>query len=77
MKFGHIKKGDVVTRILGGVVKMQLVVGDVDDNLIYCSSKDGIVDLESGWKFRKENGAEVDEDLGWDGITYTGSFLTE
>jgi len=30
---------------------------------------------DGGWKFRRENGAEVDEDLGWDGIKTTGSIL--
>lgn len=75
MKFGHIKKGDEVTRLLAGVVPMKLIVGKVDETFIYCGSSDGIVDTNEGWKFRKDNGAEVDEDLGWDGVTHTGSFL--
>lgn len=76
-KFGHIKKGDTVTRLLAGVVPMKLIVGKVDDTYIYCASADGIVSLEEGWKFLKTNGAEVDEEIGWDGITHTGSFLID
>jgi len=75
MKFAHIKKGDTANRLLAGVVPMKLIVGKVDDTLIYCESPDGEVPLEEGWKFRRENGAEVDEDLGWDGVTKTGSYL--
>lgn len=75
MKFANIKKGDTVTRLLAGVVQMKLIVGKVDDTLIYCGSADGVVSLEEGWKFRRDTGAEVDEDLNWDGITKTGSYL--
>lgn len=77
MSFKHVKKGDVVTRMLAGKIPMKVIVGKVDDDFIYTSSEDGIVTLQEGWKFRRENGAEVDEDLGWDGITHTGSFLAK
>lgn len=70
MKFGHIKEGDVVTRMLAGTIPMELVVGHVDETMIYIG-KPG----EGGWKFRRDNGAEVDEDLGWDGINLTGSYI--
>lgn len=72
LKFAHIKEGDVVTRMLGGEggVPMQLIVGHVDAEMIYIGKPD-----DGGWKFRRENGAEVDEDLGWDGIKTTGSIL--
>ena len=76
LKFGHIKKDDKVTRLLAGVVPMQLIVGKVDETYIYCGSMDGVVSLEEGWKFLRTNGAEVDEELGWDGKV-TGSFLVD
>jgi hypothetical protein len=75
MKFGHITVGDRVTRLLAGTVPMKLIVGKVDDTLIYTATPDGVINIEEGWKFRRDNGAEVDEDLGWDGIKTTGSYL--
>lgn len=77
LKFGHVKKGDKVIRLLGGKVRMELIVGDVDDEIIYCGSSDGLIPVDEGWKFRRQNGAEVDEDLGWDGINFTGSVLSK
>lgn len=64
--FDNVKIGSVVTRLLAGDVPMQLKVTFVDDSYIYCG----------GWKFLKSNGAEVDEQLGWDGVNITGSVLT-
>jgi len=78
MSFEHIKVGDTPTRMLAGKIALQLVVGKVDEEFIYCGSgpSDSLkVKWEDGWKFRRTNGAEVDEDLGWDGIKSTGSFL--
>jgi hypothetical protein len=71
-KFDHIKEGDVVTRMLAGTIPMKLNVGFVDEKMIYIG-KPG----EGGWKFLRSNGAEVDEDLGWDGVNVTGSYLVE
>ncbi len=59
-----LKPGDVVTRMLAGVMPIELVVQSVSDTIIDC-----------GWTFHKETGAEIDEDLGWDGITTTGSYI--
>lgn len=75
--FSYLKPGDKVTRMLAGTVPMMVVVGLIEDGLIYCGSNDGYVkpDKVEGWSFRIENGAEVDTDLGWDGIKTTGSFL--
>jgi hypothetical protein len=63
--FSNVKVGDIVTRLLAGAVQMKLRVSKVDEDLIYCGD----------WKFYRTTGGEVDEDLGWDGITYTGSYL--
>ena len=57
-----LKVGDIVVRDLCGS-KMDLTVTDIDDKLIHCGA----------WTFSKETGCEVDEDLGWDGITTSGS----
>lgn len=63
------KVGDIVTRLLGGI-PMKLKVTEVDDKFIYCGPKD------VGWKFDRNTGAEVDEELGW-GNEGTGSYLVE
>lgn len=66
----------MVSRVFGnGRTKpMRLRVTDIDDKFIYCGP-DGI-----GWKFRKDNGAEVDEEFEWgigDKIVMTGSYILE
>lgn len=59
-----LKVGDIVNRMLAGVVRVRIKVTAIDD-LIHCCP----------WTFHKETGCEVDSDLGWDGVTVTGSFL--
>jgi hypothetical protein len=68
MMFESVKTGDVVTRMLAGVIPCELNVTDVDDKLIHCGP----------WTFDRVTGAEVDEDLGWGPGPgqHTGSFLT-
>lgn len=62
----ELAPGDPVTRFLSSDrIPMALKVTKVDDKLIHCGP----------WTFNKENGAEVDEDLGWDGVNVTGSFI--
>jgi hypothetical protein len=60
--------GTRVTRLVGGSIPMVLVVTSVDDRFIYCGEEG------AGWKFDRQSGAEVDEELGW-GPGLTGSFL--
>jgi hypothetical protein len=55
-----VAEGDIVTRILGGVVEMELVVNKVEGNLIHCGATDAPVD---GWTFSRRTGFEVDEEL--------------
>lgn len=62
-KFSEIKVGDSVTRMIAGSVPMVLKVTEVDD-FIHCGP----------WKFSKETGAEIDDEIGWDEST-TGSYL--
>ncbi len=69
--FHDVKAGDYVIRMLGEI-PMTLQVHSVDDAFIYVGGPPNV-----GWKFRRDNGAEVDEDLGWDGLTETGSYLIE
>ena len=70
--FEDIKPGDIVSRMFGGK-PMKLKVTAVDEQYIYCGPD------QIGWKFRRDNGAEVDEELDWGSITgnvcHTGSYL--
>ena len=63
-KLSDLKVGMRVRRLLGSVVEVDLTVTKIDDH-IHCGP----------WKFHKETGYEVDEDLGWDGVTHSGSRL--
>ena len=66
-----IRPGDIIIRQLGGLVDMELVVTSVDDHYIYVGSRD------DGYKFDRDTGAEVDEDLEWGpGYGVSGSFIT-
>ena len=67
-----LKVGDVVTRLLAGEIPVKITITSVDDEFIHANP---FGPNEEGWKFRRSNGAEVDEELGWDGITMTGSYL--
>lgn len=62
----ELQPGDKITRMLGGSIPMQLIVDKIEDNIIYA---------KGGWKFNQQTGCEIDEDLGWDGVTNTGSIL--
>lgn len=63
-KLNELKAGDIVTRMLGGSIPMELKVSEITETEIICGA----------WKFDKETGAEIDEDLGWDKYS-SGSFL--
>ena len=51
---------------------MPLFVTEIDERFLYCG-KPGI-----GWKFERDNGIEVDEDIGW-GLEFgtVGTYLVE
>lgn len=94
----EIAAGDKVVRMIAGEIPMRMLVTDVDELFVYCTiSPDDADDIERLlliarsedkenplpiWKFNKQWGFEVDEDIGWgllneDGsVTPTGSFLT-
>lgn len=66
----EIKVGDTLTRLLGGTVPHVGQVTAIDganDQFIFAGM----------WTFRLSTGAEIDEDLGWDGRTITGSYIKE
>jgi hypothetical protein len=73
--FRQVKVGDVVTRRLAADgPTMQLKVTGVNDDYIFCGR------VGEGWKFDRDYGYEVDEDLGWGmplagGRMITGSYL--
>lgn len=60
-----LKEGDTVTRMLAGTVPDTLAVTGVTRDRIICGP----------WEFSRETGGEIDESLGWDGVTATGSFI--
>ncbi len=57
--------GDTITRMLAGVVPMKLKITEITPKHIVCGA----------WKFHRITGAEVDEDLGWDGLSHSGSYI--
>ncbi len=67
--FTHVRVGDLVTRRLGGMIDMELIVTSVTNDTIACGG-------EGGWTFDRVSGAEIDDELGW-GPKYgrTGSRL--
>lgn len=65
--FENVKAGDVVVRMLGGQIRMELKVQAVTDKLIDC-----------GWTFDRKTGAEIDDHLGWGPYPkMTGSYLVK
>jgi hypothetical protein len=71
----EIKVGDVVTRMLAGSIPLKVIVGQIKDGIIKVGSEDGEISWEEGWSFKQTTLCEIDEDLGWDGETVTGSYL--
>lgn len=59
-----LKVGDEVVRMLSGTIPMTLKVTEVTPERIVCG----------WWEFDIENGAEIDEELGWN-RHMTGSFI--
>jgi hypothetical protein len=64
--FANVEVGDKLVRLLGGQLPMRVTVECIDVALIHCAG---------GWRFSRETGAEIDEDIGWDGFRVTGSYL--
>lgn len=60
-----VKVGDTVTRMLAGVIPMELTVTNATGTRITCGP----------WEFDRRTGAEVDEDLGWDSA-HSGSYIS-
>lgn len=67
----NVKVGDRVYRVMGGVAapikppSMSLKVSAVTETEIVCGP----------WRFNRETGGEIDEELGWDGVRITGSII--
>lgn len=51
MSFEHVKVGDIVTRMLAGVVPMELKVSDITEERIICGA----------WEFDRITGHEIDD----------------
>ena len=67
MSKSKLKVGDIVTRLLGGVLPMQVRVTEINEKEIVCGA----------WKFHPATGGEIDEDLDWDGVFRTGSQIED
>lgn len=77
-RFDWVKVGDVVTRMLAGVITKQLVVVEVDEKLIYCCPMGYKWPKEECWSFDIATGAEVDDFLNWGPPPkMTGSYLKD
>lgn len=63
----NLKINDKVIRMFSGNVKMPMIVTKITDTQIHCGL----------WQFDKNTGGEIDLELGWDGITTTGSILKD
>ena len=59
--------GDKITRMIGNTVPMTVTITAITPNFIEVNN--------GAWLFHKDTGGEVDTDLGWDGVTITGSIL--
>ena len=59
--------GDKVTRVFNGGITMPLKITEITDDRIKCGH----------WEFHPQTGFEIDEFLGWDGVTVSGSYLWE
>jgi hypothetical protein len=66
MRLADVQPGQRIVRLIGEEVEVTITVEAVSEGFIYA---------RGGWKFRRDNGAEVDEALGWDGLAVTGSRL--
>lgn len=67
MPVKNLSVGDMVHRHLGdGSFFMELEITAITDDRIICGD----------WKFSRRNGAEIDEELGWD-EHHTGTYLKE
>ncbi len=85
-KIKALKEGDIITRVLG-TLPMKLVVSKVTEDIITVEALDGNKWAETAtkyfgkpmpppfWEFNRNTGMEIDEDLKWDGVNTTGSYL--
>jgi hypothetical protein len=60
----QIQVGDVVVRTVGDSLPMEIKVTGGTKDRIYCGP----------WEFSRKNGAEIDDELGWDEFE-TGSYI--
>lgn len=63
-RLNNVRKGDVVDRMLCGMLPMQVRVSEVTPLYIVCGA----------YKFDRTTGAELDEELGWT-TEESGSFI--
>jgi hypothetical protein len=80
MSFDHLKVGDNVTRLMGGSLRMKMVVREIKEDLLVCDciDRDTGKIVHGGWTFDRNSGVEEDADLKW-GVKFgvTGSVLVK
>ncbi len=67
-QYNSIKAGDVIERMLAFCIPNYFIVESVDDKYIHAGGL--------GWKFDKNTGIEVDEDISVP-VSYISKILTE
>ncbi len=75
--FFHLRPGDKVKRLIGGLIAMPMIVTEVKDRTLLADAfaDDGSI-FHGQWEFDRETGAEEDPELGWGrAFGATGSFL--
>jgi hypothetical protein len=75
----ELHTGDRVTRLLAGVIPMEMEIVEIKDGLLICAAvqEDGSLFMGE-WSFCQQTGGEVDPDLGWfPPLTPTGSVLVK
>ena len=73
-----IEIGDKLTRMLGGTLPMEVIVGSITEDTFRVGSADGKITHDEGWIFCSRTGYEIDHRLKW-GPQYgtSGSFIKE
>ena len=64
-KLEELQVGDTIIRMLAGIIPMEIKITEITDTEINCGE----------WSFSRQTGGEIDEDLDWDGVIKTGSYL--
>ena len=71
-KLQEFQPGDTIIRLIDGSIPHTVRVCKVTVSEIICGFCNHHDEM---WVFNRSTGAEVDEELGWDGVKKTGSII--